>query len=395
MSGENSFAVGGFTLHDRCSRQLADGFRYLRFAEPLETEFRKHMHEDQLVSTLACMKVGLAIWLVFTGLDFYRLDPLRRLTTLSFDFGLLLAIRWAMIGVFAFGLLYLKRFRAYFGQIAFVIYTALGVAAALTALIYKVHGVPRADAAQVIIIMVAFMPIGLTFFQALAAALFVAAFTALAGVAMLSPAQYPSHLYLSLMLALAIPVGATGGYLREHAHREQFLLRGMLERYAFYDPLTSLANRRLFEQHVMTALSHAAREGEPVVYAAIDVDFFKQYNDHYGHTAGDQALRLVAAALAECVHRPMDMAARTGGEEFALLLYGADLDAATQVMALLRDKIAALAIPHERSSVSSVLTTSAGVTYRKGLEEVDQLISRADRLLYRSKDEGRDRATFG
>ncbi len=353
------------------------------------------MRADQLSSALICMKVGLAIWLVFTVLDFYRLDLVRHLTTLHPHFWLLLAIRWGMIGLFAFGLLYLERLKQHFGSIAFVIYTSLGVASALTALIYKVHGVPRADAAQVIIIMVAFMPIGLTFFQALAAALVIAVFTALAGLVMLQPALYSSHLYLSLMMALAIPVGATGGYLREHAHREQFLLRGMLERFAFYDPLTSLANRRLFEQHIATALSHAARQNEPVVYAAVDVDFFKQYNDLYGHAAGDEALRLVASVLAGCAHRPMDMAARIGGEEFALLLYGTDLTAAEQVIGQLRARVAALAIAHERSQISPHLTVSAGVTQHNGAEEVEQLFARADRLLYRSKETGRDRATFG
>ncbi len=395
MGGENSFAVGGFTLHDRCSRQLASGFRGLRFSGQLEAEYRAHMLAEQLSSAQVCLKVGLAIWLGFAGLDFYRLDLVRHAATLHPHFWLLLAIRWGMVGLFVFGLLYLERFKAHFSQIAFIIYTSLGVASALIGLINHAHDVPRAEATQIIVIMVAFMPIGLTFFQALAAAVLITAFSAIAGLLMLSSTLYPSHLHLSLMMALAIPVGATGGYLREHAHREQFLLRGMLERFAFYDPLTSLANRRLFEQHIATALSHAARQREPVVYATFDVDFFKQYNDLYGHAAGDKALRLVASVLAGCAHRPMDMAARLGGEEFALLLYGTDLATAEQIIAQLRERIAALAIAHERSPVSQYLTVSAGVTQHNGAEEVEQLFGRADRLLYRSKEAGRDRATFG
>src|SRR5690606_17910739 len=131
-----------------------------------------------------------------------------------------------------------------------------------------------------------------------------------------------------------------GGYLREHADREQFLLRGMLERFAFYDPLTSLANRRLFEQHMTTVLMHAARQREPVVYGVIDVDFFKQYNDHYGHAAGDIALQRVAGVLAGVAQRPMDMAARVGGEEFVLLLYGIDLDSAKSIFAKMQADVA-------------------------------------------------------
>src|SRR5690606_25427115 len=132
----------------------------------------------------------------------------------------------------------------------------------------------QAGVAQLIVIMAAFMPIGLIFYQALAAAVLVGLFTLMAGIMIHASSAVSEHLYLSLTLLLAAPVGAIGGYLREHADREQFLLRGMLERFAFYDPLTSLANRRLFEQHITTVLMHAARQREPVVYGIVDVDFF-------------------------------------------------------------------------------------------------------------------------
>ena len=394
MAGQHNPTIDGFSLHDRCSRELASGFRNLRFRDTLEAEYRAHMREDQLKSTLVCIKFGLVVWMVFVVLDLFRLNLPTSFMQLDAQLWLLLAIRWGVLLIFVAGIIYTPRFKEHLGIIAFVLYCSLGIGTALTAQLYKVHGIPQAEIAQIIVIMVAFMPIGLVFYHALTAAALVALVTMVTGIMIHASSAVIGHLYLSLMLLLAIPVGAMGGYLREHADREQFLLRGMLERFAFYDPLTSLANRRLFEQHISTVLMHAARQREPVVYGIVDVDFFKQYNDHYGHAAGDIALQRVARVLADAAQRPMDMAARVGGEEFALLLYGTDLESARVIFEDMRDKITALAIPHEYSSVSTCLTLSAGVSQYRDTESVEQLLRRADLLLYQSKENGRDRATF-
>ena len=241
--------------------------------------------------------------------------------------------------------------------------------------------------ALVIVVMAPFLPIGLTFYRALAASFVPVIVAAIAGVILFQDGQLRGLPGLIFVLALAIPVGAIGGYMREHAHRKQFLLTAMLARQAQYDPLTDLANRRLFQRHADAVIGHAARHGETLVLAMLDIDHFKHFNDRFGHAAGDRALRQVADAIASVARRPMDMATRLGGEEFALLLQGTDLNQAIPVLEALRAQISALPMPVG----APPLTISIGATSPTGSERLADIYDRADRLLYAAKSSGRDR----
>ena len=123
----------------------------------------------------------------------------------------------------------------------------------------------------------------------------------------------------------------------------------------------------------------------------LDIDHFKRFNDRFGHAAGDQALRRVADVIASVARRPMDMATRLGGEEFALLLHGSDLQQAMPILEGLRAQIAALVVPDDTPS----LTISIGATSPMGKEELAEVYGRADQLLYRSKTDGRNRLSLG
>ena len=122
----------------------------------------------------------------------------------------------------------------------------------------------------------------------------------------------------------------------------------------------------------------------------VDIDHFKAFHDRFGHTAGDEALRLVAEVIGDAARRPMDMAARLGGEEFALLLYGTDLDQAGPILETMRRRIGDIVLAADGS-----VTISIGATTCNDGEDLEGLYARADALLYASKREGRDKLTLG
>lgn len=158
-----------------------------------------------------------------------------------------------------------------------------------------------------------------------------------------------------------------------------------LEALARTDPLTGLANRRRFEH----ALAQALHEG-PVGLVVIDVDHFKRYNDRAGHAAGDDCLRAVGAALAAAV-RDGELAARPGGEEFAVLLPGADADHAARRAEAFHRAIGALALPHPDSPTAPIVTASVGHACAAQAGSAQDLYVAADRALYAAKAAGRDR----
>ena len=170
-----------------------------------------------------------------------------------------------------------------------------------------------------------------------------------------------------------------------------------LQRIAHLDALTGIANRRQFDAALASEWRRARRMGQTVSVAMVDVDFFKQYNDHYGHTMGDRALRAVAQVLHQGMRRPGDLAARYGGEEFALLITEAEPQNAVALAQTFCDKVRALGIAHAASSVAPMLTVSIGVgSLAAGRGQFAQtLVEDADRRLYRAKAEGRNRVLGG
>lgn len=166
-----------------------------------------------------------------------------------------------------------------------------------------------------------------------------------------------------------------------------------LKRLATLDGLTQLANRRCFDQYLEQEWRRLTRESQPLSLILCDVDFFKLYNDTYGHQAGDEALKQVAAALGSAVNRPADLVARYGGEEFALVLPNTHQEGALHIAKLIHQAIRRLKLVHEASSVNSYITLSVGVaTVIPRLNtSATALIAAADAGLYQAKDTGRDR----
>ena len=157
------------------------------------------------------------------------------------------------------------------------------------------------------------------------------------------------------------------------------------------DGLTQIANRRSFDNHLAAAIKRAARGGQPVVLLLFDVDLFKKYNDRYGHPAGDAALRLVAQCLLAAARRSGDLAARVGGEEFALLLENTDSLDPSACAANVLQRVVNAAIAHQDGTQTGVLTLSCGLAVSHEGESDESLYQRADQALYLAKQQGRNR----
>lgn len=160
------------------------------------------------------------------------------------------------------------------------------------------------------------------------------------------------------------------------------------------DPLTGLPNRRRFTKHVGRMMRNGNQPAKPMSFAMVDVDYFKRYNDIYGHSAGDFALKKVAGAISTALRQPEDMAARIGGEEFGLFFYDCTTEQAKPLLDQVRKHIAELNIQHGNSPVSDHLTVSIGVAELNDDEDFENLFRRADVSLYSSKAAGRDQVTM-
>jgi diguanylate cyclase (GGDEF)-like protein len=169
-----------------------------------------------------------------------------------------------------------------------------------------------------------------------------------------------------------------------------------LERLAYLDGLTQISNRRSFDERFLQEWKRARRNKTALSIVLCDVDYFKKYNDTYGHVLGDECLCNIAQALASVVCRPSDCVARYGGEEFVMLLPDTDTAGAIKVAEAMRSKVHSLEITHGASEVSEFVTLSFGVAslIPTGTIPPEALLNRADRALYQAKQAGRDRVSL-
>jgi len=172
--------------------------------------------------------------------------------------------------------------------------------------------------------------------------------------------------------------------------------RELLEQYALIDGLTEVGNRRRFGDALQQRWRTLARSESPIGLLMLDIDHFKDYNDHYGHAAGDRCLQRVAACLSNSFSRAEDVVCRYGGEEFAVIVSADNGRSFRDHLQQLVDAVAALRIDHAKSGTAEHLTISGGAirTRPNPASSVDQLIETADKLLYQAKKEGRNRCCY-
>lgn len=191
------------------------------------------------------------------------------------------------------------------------------------------------------------------------------------------------------ILADEIAIALDHGLLYETVKQDNHDLKSL----ALTDSLTGLANRRQFDSYFSAEWQRLAREQQPLTLILCDIDYFKRYNDYYGHPTGDICLAKVSEVLTHCIRRPADLVARYGGEEFAVVLPNTDTEGGHSVALAIQKQLATAAIPHSTSSVSSDVTLTMGIASvipeRQFMPQ--KLLQAADLALYHAKQQGRDR----
>ncbi|MDX9746503.1 MAG: diguanylate cyclase [Syntrophales bacterium] len=225
------------------------------------------------------------------------------------------------------------------------------------------------------------------------------------GVVAVEEIAFPRYIdhYLNLALSIAevCELSVENAQDYEKLTRAQDMLRKANEdlyRLSTTDSLTGIANRRAYDEHLEIEWKRMLRNGNPLSLIVCDIDFFKKYNDRYGHKEGDICLQTIARVIKQTALRPGDFVARYGGEEFAVILPGTRTKGALHVAEKIRTAIAEYAIPHEDSGIASTVTLSLGVAQIEAFQAVGMssmaLFRAADTALYEAKRQGRNRVVL-
>lgn len=188
------------------------------------------------------------------------------------------------------------------------------------------------------------------------------------------------------------PFNKTITKLRLKNYLEMKIKNDMLEKLSMYDGLTNIRNRRFFDETFEKTFSEIKRDKKSLAVLMIDIDFFKPYNDNYGHGQGDETLRKVAKALEKTIKRASDFVARYGGEEFVILLKDINKDGVEAVANNLLNAVRELKITHEFSKIENYVTISIGASFYNSNSDITklELLLKADETLYNVKNSGRN-----
>jgi diguanylate cyclase (GGDEF)-like protein len=368
------------------ARQLHAGFPWLTFNAELEPEFRHAHFDENLLHTRVNLCLAVVITIAFSALESIVLGP--ELNRVPSMIHMLVIIPTLLVGLASS--FSAQRHRIY-PPLALVASTILGLGVAAIQIIATLGGMSILFPCLMLTIIFIYFMGGLIFYHALAANMIVMLVYLAAGTALQLPGR--EFAYDALAMVAANLFGASVVYMHEKTSRMRFLEACLLREMVARDGLTGIQNRRMFDQHIQRVWQQAVREQERVAVLLADIDCFKDYNDRYGHQAGDECLRAVAMSLSQCARRPLDFVARYGGEEFAVVLYEASREYVAEVLTRIQRSIAELNIPHEASRVASRLTLSIGAAFIRPSSNrtPEGLIQLADEALYSAKEQGRNR----
>lgn len=370
------------------SRQFEQGFRHLRFDGAMEREFREVFYRRGLLRQRAAISLGIILLLALAPLDLVNLNP--KWHTAYLWTRLYIACPVMLLAlVVSF---YLDNLLRYYQWAAIAIVTYIGIVTNALVLLANRHEHVLPYESINLIMMTSFLLAGLLFRFALFCNALIAgsyfAFAAWFGT--------PVTGHEMFFIAGHWAVGATGGYVIEYNSRYNFLQQGMMSSLAQTDALTGIFNRGALDKKLTKIFHYAQREKKSLCLLMVDIDYFKRYNDLYGHIEGDHCIFQVARALASCCRRPLDFAGRYGGEEFLLLWFDTPADEATTLRDSVQQAIARLHIPHADSNASGEVTISGGMVTGSpdSPAAVDLFLQAADDGLYRAKSAGRNQITL-
>jgi diguanylate cyclase (GGDEF)-like protein len=368
------------------ARQLRAGFPWLTFTQDLENQFRGRNFDENLNHTRVNLCLAILVTIAFSAMDSVVLgQELNRIPSMIRMLIIVPVLLIALASSFS------ARLQRIYAPTIVVAMTILGLSGAVIQIIAALGGVSLLFPSLMITILFIYLMSGLIFYHAVAANVVVMFVFLAAGTVLMLPGREFSHDALAILATNLF--GASVSYMHEKTSRMSFLEACLLRELVARDGLTGIQNRRMFDQHIARVWQQAMREKERIAVLLVDVDCFKDYNDRYGHQAGDECLRAVAVSLSQCARRPLDFVARYGGEEFAIVLYEASREYVAEVLTRIQRSIAELNIPHEASRVASRLTVSIGAAFvlPANGRTLEGLIQLADEALYSAKEEGRNR----
>jgi diguanylate cyclase (GGDEF)-like protein len=284
--------------------------------------------------------------------------------------------------------------RRYYTEVAAVGVTLVGFVVTYITHVAALDGASYVLAGLVMVILYACLFLGLLFSLAIGIAALLVATHLTLGLILGLPLN--ELYYMTAILGAAATIGGICSYNLEHALRTNFLETRLLNELAERDGLTGLYNRRIFDDYIRRVWRQSRREDVGLQIIFVDIDYFKIYNDLYGHQAGDDCLKKVATSIARCAKRPFDFLARYGGEEFVLVLYGPPDDYARSLPEQIRCDVMDLLIPHAGSEAAKYVTVSVGVALARAgsTRSLNGSIQTADEAMYQAKREGRNRVVF-
>lgn len=367
--------------------QLDRGFGLLRFADDLENDFRASLKVSGLKQLRVMLLLGFFFGLSFSVFDYFLNGkgfsspsvPLRLVVNQPILLLMLLATMSA-------------KGQRLLTPLGIVVGMVIGCSSFLLGTTAELHSAGAAVTGSLVSTFYIYFFLGLRFWVATATAVTVMIGFFIAEFAAAAPGA--AIFFNGMFIFFTNLIGAVGLYNLEYSRREAFLDARELEHLASRDQLTGIANRKAFNEHLAMSWAQCKRDRASLVVALIDIDFFKAYNDIYGHQAGDQCLTRVAQAIATVARRPLDLTARYGGEEFAVLLPGCGLEQGEALIKGVRERVQALNIPHKGSTVARTITISAGVAgvFPSATERsAEGTVQMADESLYTAKKAGRNR----
>ena len=376
------------SAHDasEISRVLAQGYKRLRFPEALEREFRA----EHLTGSRRWVRLSLLVALA-TSAASAVVDPWVVHATSPVPTFIRYGVQGPMLLLIL--LATLDRFYERWYEAAILIGAPVfAIGTIMVASYAQTQYAALVGARLLLVCFYLYFLAGLRMPQALASNAVILAALAIAGV--VGAIAMDLAMFLAISLLSANLIGAAGGYALEHARRTAFLERKLLIEIAELDGLTRLMNRHTFDSRAREVWRRASAAQQSATVLMIDVDFFKLYNDHYGHQAGDDCLRLVAATVRSALNcRPGELIARYGGEEIVALLFDRKQHEAHAIAQRVVADVTALNLPHAAAGEKQVSVSVGAATQLASLiGSYDNLLRQADSALYAAKHQGRNRA---